>query len=243
MIDGSKIGMMARKKQVITIAGGTNINISNAWLTSNGWDGVRSVVVQNTGNIVSSTTATAALIISATMPAGRRLSFENATNGAVYGKGGGNTVNTQNGGTGLNVTAPVIIDNRGIIAGGGGNGGNYGDPYYSGNGADQNAATAGASGSASGTTGRTTATNGAAGNNSYGATGTGYQGAGGIAWVGTDAKPGCGGGGAWGSSGGVSGNGSSPALTLNPPGAGGAAVSGNSNITWTTTGNRYGSIG
>lgn len=83
------MGEMARKKQVITINGGTDLNISNAWLTSNGWDGVRSVVVQNTGNIVASSTATVALTISATMPTGKRLSFVNSTSGGIYGKGGG----------------------------------------------------------------------------------------------------------------------------------------------------------
>ena len=38
MITSGNIGGMARKKQVIMINGGTNINISNTWLTSNGWD-------------------------------------------------------------------------------------------------------------------------------------------------------------------------------------------------------------
>lgn len=249
MMMTTNFGVLANKKKVITISGGTNLNISNAWLTANGWNGISSVILVNTGQIISSATTTAALIISAAMPSNKTLSFINSVGAGVYGKGGAAThhsyqAQSPSGGAALSVTAPVSIYNNGIIAGGGGSGGTSSitGGLYSGKGADESPATAGGNGYNT-LTYYSSGSNGSAGNNSYGATGVGAAGAGGIGSTagGTSySMCGFGGGGAWGSSGGSSGSSGAPQYSA---GAGGAAVTGNANIVWTVAGNRYGAIG
>jgi len=251
MITTNHFGISVKKKQTISFAGGTNLNITNAWLTANGWDGKSSVTLINTGQIISvaATTLSAvspALIISATMPQGLVLWFVN--NGGVYGAGGyggqANNSAASVGGVGsiaLSVTSstPLVITNNSNIAGGGGGGA---APIYGaggGKGADQtNGANGGTAGSVN--MGAGNVIYGGAGLNAYGANNQGAPGtpynAGGNYQVASG-----GGGGAWGSQGGYSGSYSSyPAIAVG--GAGGAAVTGNANIIWGLTGNRYGAI-
>jgi hypothetical protein len=248
MITTNHFGISAKKKQTISFAGGTNLNITNAWLTANGWDGKSSVTLINTAQIISSTTATAALIISATMPQGRTLVFVN--NGGVYGLGGAGLPSQgvgasgivgNYGGTALTAQSSVKIINNSNIAGGGGSGAlpAFGTGMTSGKGADHTGSGGtGGNGTSTGIGGGTP-TNGYSGQNSYGAN---NQGSGGYN-NGQGNQAGAGGGGSFGSYGGNSGSYSAAGYTSPiAGGAGGAAVTGNANIIWVLTGNRYGAI-
>jgi len=148
--------------------------------------------------------------------------------GYVCGMGGaGGATNTagSNGGPALRAQHAITIDALGgVTAGGGGGGG--GSPYGGGGGGRTGRIdSAGGTGSFAGAAG--TFSSGGAGGFGGGAGGT--TGPGG---AGDFAK--CGGGGGWGASGGTAGS--------NAGGTGGAAVVGNSYITWINTGTRYGSI-
>jgi hypothetical protein len=228
----------------VSINGTANLSITNAWLTGQGWNGSHNVsITANSGDYYSNSTATAALIINVTMPAGRTLTFIN--NGRIIGCGGAGGAPGSPGGVGLRVLTATTIINNNIIAGGGGGGGaeyfncakggyGAGHPSYS--------LTTGQVGNASsyqniGTPG----TWGSSGNNSYGSPfGAGSGSANGPTNL---YVAGAGGGGAWGSSGGYGGY--YPALPQWPAyagGAGGAAVSGTAYITWSVTGSRYGAV-
>jgi hypothetical protein len=172
------------------------------------------------------------------------------------------------GGTALSVSVPVTINNTNVIAGGGGGGGggqgqygNAGTPYAAaggGGGGGRTSLTNSSGGAAGGYKGNSTpipfygyaggagTVSGAGG----GGAGSYYNycvcGCSGTLYLGGDG----GGGGGWGSSGGTGGTysytyGYSPPPTPVGPFSGGAAgyaVSGNSNITWTAFGTRYGPI-
>jgi hypothetical protein len=228
----------------VSINGTANLSITNAWLTGQGWNGSHNVsITANSGDYYSNSTATAALIINVTMPAGRTLTFIN--NGRIIGCGGAGGAPGSPGGVGLRVLTATTIINNNIIAGGGGGGGaeyfncakggyGAGHPSYS--------LTTGQVGNASsyqniGTPG----TWGSSGNNSYGSPfGAGSGSANGPTNL---YVAGAGGGGAWGSSGGYGGY--YPALPqwgAYAGGAGGAAVSGTAYITWSVTGSRYGAV-
>lgn len=152
--------------------------------------------------------------------------------GGVYGVRGG--VAGSNGGIGINADFAVNITNNGTIAGGGGGGGGGGVTRYNytsgkstytayapgggGGGGAGVVAGAGGEGSASGSAGTSTA-GGAGGTSSY--------------------DPG-GAGGARGSNGAAGDGGNF--YGAGAGGIGGAAVSGNSNITWTSTGTILGTL-
>lgn len=123
----------------VSFAGGTNVDLRTTAIAS-GWDGVRPLVVTNTGNITSASTGSYALTISGSFPNG--VSFIN--NGTIVGRGGaganGASIDQTNsrgfwsgypryaaaggaGGPALNAATAVTITNNGTIAGGGGGGG------------------------------------------------------------------------------------------------------------------------
>lgn len=168
------------------------------------------------------------------------------------------------GGLALSVSSAVSITNNGTIGGGGGGGGGgQGSMYVTYVGKDSTFWWAGGGGGGGGRSGA--AANSAAGaggvnnatglpnnyNGNAGSVGTSAgAGAGGTGTSSTRATSGAGGsGGAWGSAGG-SGSSPSPANNIGGwpsrgpfgGGSGGAAISGNSNITWVATGTRLGSI-
>jgi len=208
----------------------------NSYAVSQGWDGASKLVVTiNSGVVLSSnTTATPALTISGSYPSG----VEVVNNGVIVGMGGAGGIGIWytggggsglSGGTALSVSSSVTFTNSGTIAGGGGGGGG-------GNGRG-NGAIGGNGGG--GRSGLTNSPGGYGANTSPGNPGT-YSAAGagqsGSCYTYKNESI-CGGnggaGGGWGANGtNVSGAG----------GAGGAAVSGNGNITWVSTGTRYGAI-
>lgn len=231
----------------------TNLNLGT-YATSNGWDGsaLLSVTVDSGVYLSSNTTATPALTVSGSFPNGVELT----NNGFIVGMGGAGGDGADSGvsndgspggagGLALSVSSAITIDNQGTIAGGGGGGGG---------GTRQNV-TSGKStleyGGCGGGGGRSSQFNSAAGiggdhNNGTGDSGTvGTVSAAGSG--GTDGSPSNpsiyndgGDGGGWGSAG-IDG-GESDGYSGGTGGAAGAAVSGDSNITWTTTGTRLGAI-
>ena len=202
-----------------------------------GWNGTSKLTATiNSGvYIYSNSTGSPALTISGSFPNG--LTLNNA--GVIIGRGGAGgagagAFNTPactaggTGGTGLSVSSAVTINNTGIISGGGGGGGGGADP--------QGKSAQGAGGGGGGGIG-----NGAGGAGGPG--GGQYNGNPGTA--GTLTAAGTGGTGAYGQgiTGGNGGSyGAAGAAGSVAGGAGGGAVSGNSNITWTATGTRYGAI-
>ena len=208
-----------------------------------GWNGSDAVLATNNAIISSNTTSSPALTINGSFPNG--LIFVN--NSYIVGMGGTGGVpdNVGNpGGTALAVATTVNITNSGTIAGGGGGGG--AGLVWSWNGLDRSCAgSAGASGL---TQAPATANNYgfASSNPSQGPDGSGLYTPGGASYVwgygGRVSSPG-GAGGSWGSAG-DAGGGVDGAYNYSglAGGAGGAAVTGNSYITWAATGTRYGSV-
>lgn len=218
-----------------------------------GWDGSAPLVVINDAIISSNTTATPALTISGSFPAGVTL----INNGHILGMGGagGNSgwwygylnqglLGTPGlpGGLALSVSSNVTIENNNIIGGGGGGGG-VGNIFYS---YDTFWRTGGGGGGRSGLT------------DSAGGNGTPYPyespngnpGTFASAGTGTGANAFyshyAGNGGNWGEAG-TSGTSSTYTYTAEygsrgpwAGGAGGNAVVGNSYVTWVATGTRYG---
>jgi len=198
----------------------SNYNLRTDALAA-GWDGVMplaATVTINSGIVVSAnSTAQYAFDTGATFPVGSMLALVN--NGHIIGMGGaggGYTTSVlpgKDGGTALRAQAAISVTNSGTIGGGGGGGGGY--PNNGGGGGGRSGRTAAAGGS------------GYTGGTSSGSPGTfdgpGYGG------------PGAGKGGEWGAAApNVIGGGNG--------GAGGAAVVGNSFITWVATGTRLGAI-
>ena len=226
-----------------------------------GWD--QSTAVEATigsgVNINGSVAAnsTAALTIDGSWPGGVTL----INNGSITGRGGnGNNGNVgpyvaaQAGGRALSVSVAVTIDNQGTIAGGGGGGGNSSTANYCRDcqmGEDSGCATVGGNGGGGGRSNTSYNSTGGTGGTSSGVTGN--SGA-----AGTSAAAGAGGaqkcssscgsctcsvcnqpggaGGDWGAAGSYGQNANWYG------GAAGQAVNGNSNITWTNTGTRLGTI-
>lgn len=197
-----------------------------------GWNQSDYLLVTNNAIISSNTTGSAALTISGSFPNG--VAFVN--NGYVVGMGGNGGNYGQAGGAGgvaLSVQSAASVTNNGVLAGGGGGGGS--SPVFGWSGVDL---TYGGGAGASGLT----AAPGGDGNewrdgsaSSFDSASGTYKnpGVGGYAcWAGVCNGP-SGNGGAWGAAGGTGGH---------AGGAGGASVSGNANVTWSTTGTRYGAL-
>lgn len=201
---------------------------------SNGWDGVTPfslTVTINAGVTVSSTSATTPALKTDTFPTGTIVKLVNK--GSILGKGGnGGAFNSgvgQAGGIGVLVQYSVTIDNQGTINGGsGGNGGNGASYTVVESGAKTYCPQEGGTTAPSYYCGLTA--NGAAGANGgslgvAGATGaTGGGGGGNISIGCPPARPYCSG------------------ATGGAGGAAGAYISGNSFVTWLTTGTRNGLV-
>jgi hypothetical protein len=244
----------ANQFSFVISANQTNANLRTLAINA-GWNQTSKVVATiNSGVYVSSNgTGTPALTANGSFPGGVQL----INNGFIVGMGGaggrGGEYNANNGvsgnvgGLALSVSSSITITNNGTIAGGGGGGGGgslvvtqdpkVGNAYGGGGG--------GGGGRSS------NAANSAAGAGGYWPGGNGVAGG-----VGTVSGPGSGGtaaysssycrggnGGGWGASGAAGGN--MPGFIFSPGGGGsaGAAISGNSNITWAATGTRLGAIG
>lgn len=204
----------------------TNYVLRNAAITA-GWDGIVPLdaeVTVSSGIVLSAdSTGQYAFDTGVTFPAGTTLALIN--NGFVIGMGGaGGAAYTagSNGGPALRAQYAIGIDAAGGVIGGGGGGGG-GDKSGGGGGRSGRTDAAGASGGASGTF--SSGGSGGSGGGAGGTTGPGGAGSPGVSG---------GGGGGWGASGGTTG--------IYAGGTGGAAVVGNSYITWINTGTRYGSI-
>jgi len=233
----------------------TNANLATL-ATNAGWNG-SSKVVATIGSgvyISSNSTGTPALTVNGSFAGGVEL----INNGYIVGMGGnGGSANSGTGsagGTSLSVLSVITITNNGTIAGGGGGGGaggwgritdgyqNYRYANGGGGGGGRSSAAANSSGGTGGGTGGA-GTVSAAGNGGGGSSVSNYPGSYGYAYGG-----GGGNGGGWGSSGSNGGSGGIVGGTGGGSGgggggSGGAAISGNSNITWVSTGTRLGSIG
>lgn len=228
----------------------TNANLRTLAVNA-GWN-QSSKVVATIGSgiyVYSTSTSTPALTINGSFPGGVEL----INSGNIYGmggnggNGGGSGASTAStgatGGNAVTASVAVTITNSGIISGGGGGGGGGGLQIYDdgkfvrwyggggGGGGRVNAGGGGGGGGqgpdgqsgASGTSASLT-TNGTGG---AGGTGLGYSG---------------GAGGAGGNNAAAGSSGNSASLAGASGGSGGSAISGNSNITWVSTGTRYGAI-
>ena len=193
-----------------------------------GWDGVTpldAIVTVSSGIVLSANSTSLYGFDTGTgFPAGTTLKL--IMPGYVCGMGGAggaSYTDGSNGGPALRAQYAIGIDAAGGVIGGGGGGGGGGVIGGGGGGRSGRTDAAGASGGASGTfsSGGSGGYGGAAG----GTTGPGTD----DLWTG-----GGGGGGGWGASGGTAGS--------YAGGTGGAAVVGNSYITWINTGTRYGDI-
>ena len=195
-----------------------------------GWDGVTpldAIVTVSSGIVLSAnSTSVYGFDTGSGFPAGSVLKL--IMPGYVCGMGGaGGATNTagSNGGPALRAQHAITIDALGgVTAGGGGGGGGF-VGGGGGGGRTGRIGSAGGTGSFAGAAG--TFSSGGAGGSGGGAGGTTGPGGAGSASVG-------GGGGGWGASGGT-------AISY-AGGTGGAAVVGNSYITWINTGTRYGAI-
>ena len=202
----------------------TNYVLRNAAITA-GWDGIVPLDAEVTvaSGIVLSANSTGqyAFDTGVTFPAGTTLALIN--NGFVIGMGGaGGNFAGSNGGPALRAQYAISIDSAGGVIGGGGGGGGGGEYAGGGGGRSGRTNAAGGDGGASGTFS-------SGGSGGYGGASGGTTGPGGAG-----SEGGGGGGGGWGASGGNTG--------YYAGGTGGAAVVGNSYITWINTGTRYGAI-
>lgn len=247
----------------------TNANLRTLAINA-GWNQVSNLIVTiSSGVIVSSNnTGIAALTVAGAFPNGVTL----VNNGIIVGKGGngayfsqgsgGGLIQAQAGGVGLAVSSAISIQNAGTIGGGGGGGGmnsDTGSPYgnIGGNGGAgfgsdgwnwhwgnrglywQYAGNGDVNGTASATAVTVQGGNIWTNNYPFRSSQSGYA-----------AVPLTGAGGALGAAGGDSQTawGSDKngwyavAQSVTPGRAGGAAISGNSNITWVATGTRLGAI-
>ena len=210
-----------------------------------GWDQAAPVVASiNSGVVISSNaTSTAALTVDGSWPGG--VTLNNA--GTIVGMGGaggrGGTTSGSAGGRAMTVSAAISINNAGgVVAGGGGGGGGGTAGGTGGN-------LGGGGGGGGGRTGLTNSARGEGG--SGGSIGPGAAGAAGTFAAagasGNASYPPYGGrggaGGNWGVAG-VKGVIGADALyqTSGNGGAAGAAVNGNSYITWTSNGTRTGAL-
>lgn len=224
-----------------------NIDLRAAALAA-GWNGISELVFENTGIIYSTSTTVPAVIITGSFPNG--VTFNNS--GLVVGKGGrgGDGGGSQGGngtagGAAIFANTNVTINNTGTIAGGGGGGGGGGmndsTPLtrYGGGGGG------GGAGLGAGGASAPRVLIGDVYQQAPGADGTFYAGGAGAVTSGGDG----GAGGAWGQAGTVGETYSYRRFLTSyvynyggTGGAAGAAILGNSYITWTATGTRYGTI-
>tara|TARA_B110000971_G_scaffold44083_1_gene43828 strand:+ start:182 stop:1030 length:849 start_codon:yes stop_codon:yes gene_type:complete len=200
-----------------------------------GWDGSAPVVATNSAIISSNTTGSPALIVNGSFPAGVTL----LNTGTIVGMGGAG--NGGVGGIALTASVAISINNSGTLAGGGGGGG-YGTPGgtggnlggYGGGGGGRSGLTNSSGGAGQGGVVFPGSAGGSGTFSAIGAAGgAGYPPYGGRGGVGGD----------WGSTGENGVNGSDPVWNSPQAGAaGGAAVSGNSYVTWVATGTLRGSL-
>jgi hypothetical protein len=234
----------------------TNANLRTLAVNA-GWNETSKVVATiSSGVYVSSnSTGTSALIIDGSFPNGVELT----NNGFIIGMGGAggkgqiNGTAGGSGGTALSVSSAITITNNGTIGGGGGGGQGGPNSYFS---DKYGSATIAGAGGGGGRTGTTNSAAGAGGDGYPGntfypvasAAGQGTLSGGGGGGASSTAYPNRnygGSGGNWGAGGGGwSGTTVTGWFVIYPAaaGAGGAAVSGNSNITWVATGTRLGAI-
>jgi hypothetical protein len=221
----------------------TNANLRTLAVNA-GWNqSSRVAATINSGvRMSSNSTGTPGLTINGSFPGGVTLTnggtiVGRGGNGGGGGEGGGGS--GSGGGLALSVSVAVTIQNNGTIAGGGGGGGGgggnntcYGPPAGGGGGGGGRSSLTNSSGGPG--TSCTPWPGGAGSPGTFSAAGGGGGGG--------DGAGGSGGtGGGWGST----GSGGNSSNSGNPGGAGGSAggaVTGNSNITWTATGTRYGGI-
>ena len=225
-----------------------------------GWDGITpldAIVTVSSGIVLSAnSTSLYGFDTGIGFPAGTTLGL--IMPGYVCGMGGvggngaiGSPTAGGGGGPALRAQHAITIDATGGVIAGGGGGGGGGDGRFAGNaagggGGGRSGRTGPAGGSKYGTVGDSVAgsfSSGGAGG--YGASGTGGGGVGGTTsqggnGPGGETRAGGGGGGGWGAAGGAGGR--VAGGSGGSGGAGGAAVVGNSYITWINTGTRYGAI-
>lgn len=246
-------------------------NIKSAAIAA-GWDQVRPLIATitiNSGVAVGSTsTSTHGLSTGSTFPSGTELYIIN--NGYILGRGGNggsggylgnvgaNGGNGAGGGPALLAQFPITITNTGIIGGGGGGGGGQGTWQgftISGSGKSAIVGVNGGGGGGGGA-GYIAGSGGSPGAdyystypyNYYGTSSTaggsgGLTSGGGGGYNGYGTTYYAGAGGSLGSSGGTGSSlQSAQGYYAGVGGPAGAAVNGNSNITWITTGTRYGAI-
>jgi len=242
----------------------TNANLRTLAVNA-GWNQSSKVVCTiNSGVYVSSnSTGTPGLTISGSFPNGVQVT----NNGFIIGRGGnggrgggassGVSVAGGAGGLALSVSTAVTFRNNGTIGGGGGGGGGgaarqavynlvYNAPGGGGGGGRSGASNS--SGGAAGTpASRTAAQAGGAGTASAGGTGGNGGDANFLGCIGVGGKGGN--GGTWGAAGTAGANGSAGSCgdfgilrAASGGGSAGAAITGNSNITYLATGTRLGAI-
>ena len=255
----SSLNLFATKRRLIasvTASSATNVTVNPAMFANYVPNASVLTYIIPGGVVISSTsTSTPALTISG-FAAGDRVNIINSgyivgrggTGGTGAPGGGGNRgTNGAAGGPALSVSSAIIFTNNGVIGGGGGGGGGgaAGDGApdlgsYGGGGG-------GGAGNAVGSGGPVNLTGfvsnqGVVNNSQPGSSGTLTTGGGG----GSGGNSSGYGNDRWGWGGGQGGalgsTGSVGAGLSQPGGAGGAAVTGNSNITWIAFGTRYGSI-
>lgn len=234
----------------------TNANLRTLAVNA-GWNQASKVVATIGSGVIitSNSTGTPALTVNGSFPGGIDL----INNGTIVGMGG-NGGNGQSvlggafpggsagagGGTALAVSVGITINNgSGTIAGGGGGGGGgFGTRTFT---AGKTVVSYGGAGGGGGG-GRTGLTNssggfaGTASGNNFNANAS-DGGSGTFSSAGGGGSGGNAGGGAVGGTGGAGGGwGSSGASSTFAGGGAGAAVTGNSNISWTAFGNRFGGI-
>ena len=234
----------------------TNANLATL-ATAAGWDSAAQLIATiGSGVVISSnSTSTPALTVSGAFVNGVQL----INNGYIIGMAGagGRGLNSNTtggtagsaGGTALSVSSAISINNAGTIGGGGGGGGGGGsyspDLGGGGGGGGQTGRTSSGAGGAGTTTGSSLSRGSSAGSTgSFSGAGAGGLGA---AYPDPKNHAGTGGtGGSWGTAGATGDPGVNEFGTVQQTGtaggAAGAAVTGNSNITWIATGTRYGSI-
>lgn len=209
------------------------------------------VLTINSGVIVSSSsTGSYALTVDTSWAAGDTVRINNA--GVILGRGGdgargaNENSGTSPGGSGgpaLLIQRATSINNTNRIAGGGGGGGGGGGAYASAGKGYYGAGGGGGGGGIGGSSGGGGGSGAYSGTSGGGGTLTSNGGGGsGGNHNGQAVGGGGGSGGGYGSSG-SNGGGSSPySVAPSSGGSGGAAVVGNSNVTWIATGNRDGSL-
>ena len=236
--------------------------------TNAGWNGTSKVVATiGSGIYISSnSTGTPALTVPNSFPGGVEL----INNGYIVGMGGNggaggyrtgyswvNSTSGAAGGTALTTVAPVTVTNNGTIAGGGGGGGGGGATYVDDNNGGGSGGFYGGGGGGGGRSSLTNSNGGSGGSMASASQSwtntrrySGSAGSGGTVSSAGGGGPGAGAaggaGGSWGSNGNSGNNAGGYSwwtyIYGASAGSGGAAVSGNGNITWVSTGTRYGAI-